>query len=126
MRVADSMNFRIQIFEADGTFVSEFGELGDYLGNFNRLRGVGVDTSGNIYAADASYNNFQIFNQKGELLLTVGKYGMNPGEFVMPAGVHVDKNNRIYVSDQYNKRVQIFEFLGDSPAGEVKQNTSDQ
>ena len=74
-----------------------------------------MDTDGNIYAVDASFQNFQIFNQQGDLLLYVGAGGkVGPGKFSLPAGMHVDKNNQIFVADQYNQRVQIFDYLGNS------------
>jgi DNA-binding beta-propeller fold protein YncE len=105
------MNFRVQVFE-DGKFVKKFGELGDSPGTFSRPRGLGFDSEGHIYVADAAFNNYQIFDDQGRLLLYVGNGGANPGQFHLPAGMFVDKNNRIYVVDQLNARVQVFQFLG--------------
>jgi DNA-binding beta-propeller fold protein YncE len=109
--VADTMNFRIQIFDAAGRFVKTFGTLGDSPGSLNRPKGVGVDSEGHIYVIDASFNNFQIFDEAGQLLLFVGSGGRNPGEFVLPAGMSVDDQDRIYVADQGNSRVQVFQYL---------------
>ena len=109
--VADTLNFRIQIFNADGEFVKTFGTLGDAPGNFNRPKGVAVDSEGHIYVMDASFNNFQIFDQDGQLLLFVGAGGRNHGEFFLPAGLYIDDRDRIYVADQGNSRVQVFQYL---------------
>ncbi len=109
--VADTLNFRIQIFEADGSFQGVFGTLGDTPGSLNRPKGIGVDGEGHIYVADTSFNNFQIFDDAGQLLLFVGAAGKGPGEFFLPAGLNVDSRDRIYIVDQGNARVQVFQYL---------------
>ena len=109
--VADTLNFRIQIFSPGGQFVRAFGVQGDTPGTFNRPKGVAVDSEGHIYVADTSFNNFQIFDQDGTVLLSVGSGGREAGEFQLPAGLYVDGQDRIYVADQGNSRVQAFQYL---------------
>lgn len=109
--VADTMNFRIQVFDADGRVVRAFGTQGDTPGTLNRPKGVGVDSEGHVYIADSSFNNFQVFDEQGRLLLFVGSGGNSPGEFMLPAGLYVDDRDRIYVADQGNGRVQVFQFV---------------
>jgi sugar lactone lactonase YvrE len=110
--VTDTLNFRIQIFDADGQFVRMFGTIGDTPGSLNRPKGIAVDSEGHIYVVDASFNNFQIFDQDGRLLLFVGTGGSRSGEFFLPAGLTIDKHDHIYVADQGNSRVQVFQYLG--------------
>ncbi|MFN7915652.1 MAG: 6-bladed beta-propeller [Vicinamibacterales bacterium] len=109
--VADTLNFRVQVFDPKGQFVRTFGTLGDGPGQMNRPKGVGVDSEGHVYVVDASFNNFQIFDDAGQLLLFVGSGGRNPGEFILPAGMSVDEQDRLYVADQGNSRVQVFQYL---------------
>ena len=109
--VTDTLNFRVQIFDAAGAFLKTFGALGDEPGRLNRPKGIGVDSEGHIYVVDSSFNNFQIFDEDGQLLLFVGTGGRNPGEFFLPAGLYVDDEDRIYVADQGNSRVQVFQYL---------------
>jgi len=109
--VADTLNFRIQIFDAAGKFVRTFGTLGDIPGTLNRPKGISVDSEGHIYVVDTAFNNFQIFDGDGQLLLAVGAPGRNPGEFLLPAGMYIDSADRIYVADQGNSRVQVFQYL---------------
>lgn len=109
--VTDSMNFRVQIFDQDGGFLSTFGTAGDGPGAFSKPRGIGVDSSGHIYVADAEFDNIQIFNSKGDTLLYFGTSGRKPGEFYLPAGIFIDSNDRIYVSDSFNQRIQVFQYL---------------
>jgi len=107
--VTDTLNFRVQIFDADGGFVASIGTQGDGPGQLNRAKGVGVDSEGHVYVADTSFNNFQIFDADGSILLFVGSTGDGPGEFLLPAGLFVDDEDRIYVADQGNARVQVFQ-----------------
>ncbi len=109
--VTDSMNFRVQVFDQDGTFLSSFGTAGDGPGTFSKPRGIGVDSDGHIYVADAEFDNIQIFNSKGDALLYFGASGRKPGEFYLPAGIFIDSNDRIYVSDSFNQRIQVFQYL---------------
>ena len=109
--VLDVRNFRVQIFEADGTFVRTFGEVGDGPGFFANPKGIAVDSDGHIYITDSAFSNVQIFDQKGRVLLFIGGLGPRPGEFHLPAGISVDEQDRIYVADQLNRRVQVFQYL---------------
>lgn len=109
--VADTLNFRIQVFDRDGQVLRVFGELGDSPGRLNRPKGVAVDSEGHIYVADSSFNNFQIFDQQGQLLLFVGQGGSEAGEFSLPAGLYIDDQDRIYVADQGNSRIQVFQYV---------------
>ncbi|MFQ5804168.1 MAG: 6-bladed beta-propeller [Candidatus Methylomirabilales bacterium] len=109
--VADTMNFRIQIFDPDGRFLSTFGRLGDNPGEFARPKGIAVDSEGHIYVSDAAFNNVQIFDEKGRLLLSFGGIGFGKASFWLPAGLYIDHQDRIYVVDQYNHRVQVYQYL---------------
>jgi len=113
--VADTLNFRVQIFDVEGHFVRAFGAQGDTAGTLNRPKGIGVDSEGHIYIADTSFNNFQIFDPDGQLLLFVGAAGRGPGEFLLPSGLYIDKRDRIYVADQGNSRVQVFQYVRSGP-----------
>lgn len=108
--VADTLNFRVQIFDGQGRFVRTFGTQGDTPGTLNRPKGIAVDSEGHVYVADTSFNNFQIFDGEGQLLLSVGSAGRGSGEFLLPAGLYIDVLDRIYVADQGNSRVQVFQY----------------
>lgn len=113
--VSDTGNFRIQVFDHNGSYVRSIGMLGDMPGSFARPKGIALDTYDNLYVIDAAFQNFQIFDKEGRLLLYVGEGGAGPGKFLLPAGIAIDKSNRIYVVDQIPGAVQIFQLLGESP-----------
>lgn len=110
--VVDTMNFRVQIFNADGEFVGLFGQMGDGPGDFARPKGIGVDSQGNVYVADALFDNVQVFDRLGRLLMSFGSLGEGEGHFWLPAGLVVDGHDRIYVADSANRRIQVFQYLG--------------
>lgn len=112
--VTDSLNFRIQILNADLDFVNRFGEAGDGPGYFSRPKGVALDSDGHVYVVDALFDNVQIFDVSGNLLLTFGSSGHQPGEFWLPNEIYIDEDDRVYVSDSYNSRVQIFQYLSEN------------
>ena len=62
--VADTLNFRIQVFDAEGRFKTHLGEGGDGPGTFSRLKGLALDGFGNLYAVDAGHGVVQIFNSR--------------------------------------------------------------
>jgi len=109
--VTDSMNFRVQIFRTDGSFLSAFGKAGDGSGDFSKPKGIAVDSEGHIYVSDAHFDNVQIFDREGRLLLDFGNTGSSNGEMVLPAGVYIDERDRVYVADSYNNRVEVFQYL---------------
>jgi sugar lactone lactonase YvrE len=114
--VSDTFNDRVEIFDADGNFVREFGKPGDGPGYFTRPKGLAVDRDGHIWVADAMQDRVQVFTPEGKLLIWIGNHGMLPGQFSMVAGVLIDKQNRVITSEQYPGRVQIFRYFTDEEA----------
>ncbi len=110
--VADTMNFRVQTFDRDGGFVGEWGQNGDCLRCFSRVKGVALDSVGHVYVVDAAFNNVRIFQPGGELLLFFGEGGNLPGQLWLPSSIHIDENDRIYVVSQYSWRVNVYQYTG--------------
>lgn len=109
--VTDTLNSRIQIFDANGNFLKTFGKAGDGPGFFARPKGLAVDADGHIWVADAVQNRVQVFDQEGQLLMWMGGTGIYPGQFRTLAGLAIDKNNRVFTSEQYPGRVQYFRYV---------------
>jgi len=118
--VSDTMNNRVQIFDADGNFVSTFGKAGDGPGTFARPKGIAIDSDGHIWVADAFQNRVQIFDKEGHLLGFFGSGGSLPGQFGVPSGVYLDKQNRAFVTEQLEGRLQVFRYVTESEAAALK------
>lgn len=116
--VTDSLNFRVQMFDMKGKYLSHIGKLGDASGHLAVPKGVGVDRFGHIYIVDSYFSTVQIFDRKGTFLLSIGAPGRESGRFQVPTGLTVDSENRIYVCDSLNNRVQILQYVGDTSDGQ--------
>ncbi|NMG77279.1 6-bladed beta-propeller [Aromatoleum diolicum] len=112
--VVDGGNFRVQVFNADGTYRDSFGSVGRQLGNFARPKEVAADPEGNIYVADAAFGNFQIFNPDGELLMFIGSRSEQggPAKYILPSGIAIDQDGRVFFVDQWFAKVDVFRPYG--------------
>jgi DNA-binding beta-propeller fold protein YncE len=120
--VTDALNFRAEVFGADGQFKYQLGKIGDGAGNFAAPKGVAVDRDGHVYVADAMFDAIQVFDAQGRLLLGFGEQGTQAGQFWIPNGLYIDAAQQLFVADAYNRRVQVFQILpASSPAtGDVR------
>ena len=109
--VADSGNFRIQLFNLNGDFIRAIGTKGDGAGDFALPKGVALDAEGHIYVVDSHFENVQVFDLEGQLLMAFGNEGRGAGEFWLPAGLAIDEMDRIWVADSGNRRLQVFQYL---------------
>lgn len=124
--VADTLNDRIEIFDADGKFISTFGKNGDGPGYFARPKGVAVDGDGHIWVADGMQDRVQVFNQEARLLISFGGHGLLPGQFQGLVGIAVDKNNRVFTSEIFPGRVQQFRYVTDAEAEQLRKEREGQ
>lgn len=99
--IADSGNFRIQVFDSEMQFLRLLIKDGD-----NKPNGVAVHSSGIIYV---SYSDCQItmFSPGGQLLSSFGSEGVNPGQFQQPLSLAVNEDGTLCVCDFSNNRVQF-------------------
>ena len=119
--VTDTLNNRVEIFDADGNFISQFGKAGDGPGYFTRPKGIAVDADGHIWVADSMQDRLQVFNREGRLLTYVGQgHGELPGQFKALVGVAIDKNNWVFTTEQEPGRLQVFRYVTDAEAATEK------
>lgn len=120
--VTDTLNNRVEIFDADGNFISEFGKHGDGPGYLARPKGIAVDSDGHIWVADQMQDRLQVFNREGQLLTYIGTgHGELPGQFKALTGVAIDKQNRVYTTEQEPGRLQVFKYVTDAEAAAEKE-----
>jgi len=118
--VTDTLNDRVEIFDADGNFINTFGKNGDGPGNFQRPKGIAIDTDGHIWVVDAAQDRVQVFDKDGRLLIYFGQHGEWPGMFMQANDIAIDKQNRVFVSEQFLGRVQMFRYVTDAEAEEKR------
>jgi DNA-binding beta-propeller fold protein YncE len=118
--VTDTFNDRVEIFDADGEFISTFGRNGDGPADLERPKGIAVDGDGHIWVVDAAQERVKVFNQQGRLLIYFGGQGYYPGQFMGPWGIAIDQSNRVIVSETFPGRVQVFRYVTDAQAAAEK------
>merc|ERR1711990_473036 len=107
--VADTNNHRIQVFDKEGNFKFQFGEVGKRDGQLlypNRV--AVVSSTGEIVVTERSpTHQVQIFNKYGQFMR---KFGADVLQH--PRGVAVDPWGRIVVVECKVMRVVIFDMVG--------------
>jgi DNA-binding beta-propeller fold protein YncE len=125
--VTDTLNNRVEIFDADGNFISLFGKHGDGPGYFARPKGIAVDGDGHIWVADEMEDRLQVFNREGQLLTYIGQgHGELPGQFKALVGVAIDKQNRVFTTEQFPGRLQEFHYVTDAEAAAEKAKRAEE
>jgi len=103
--VADSGNSRIQKFDDNGKFITEWGSKGDIYelktelnGYFYAIHGICVNDRDDIYVVDSGNNRIQKFDSNGNFITKwVGdkEYGMR--DICQPESIVVDSEDNFYV-----------------------------
>jgi DNA-binding beta-propeller fold protein YncE len=119
--VCDRGNNRIQVFETDGTFVSEGRIAPATLGN-GSVSDVAFSADRDqrfLYVADGMNERVLILARETlQLLTSFGVGGRYPSHFRELGGVAVDAAGNVYTSeDGQGRRVQKFVFQGMGPLG---------
>lgn len=103
------LDFHIQKFDAEGNFVTRWGEYGSADGKFFSPYGIAIDSHNAIYVSENG-NRIQKFDTDGNFITAWGSYGSAEGQFYSPYGLAVDNHDAIYVADKYNHRIQQFAY----------------
>ncbi len=114
--VTDTMNNRVEIFDADGKYIGMFGQHGDGPGYLARPKGIAIDGDGHIWVADEYQDRVEVFNREGQLLTWLGGHGHFPGQFEALVGIAIDKQNHVFTTEQYPGRMQMFQYVTDAQA----------
>jgi DNA-binding beta-propeller fold protein YncE len=122
--VTDTLNDRVQVFDAEGEFITAFGKAGDGPGFLTRPKGLAVDCDGHVWVVDEAQSRVQVFDHEGRLLAYFGEQGPYPGQFSAPYGITIDKKNRVLVSEQFPGRVQTFQYVTDAEADAARKKVA--
>jgi hypothetical protein len=135
--LADTLANRVERFDPEGNFISQFGEPGTGAGQFENTGGVAVDqASGDVYVFDEGGARVERFDSQGRFLAAwgwgvadgaaasevctagcgAGIQGSGAGQFAGGLGslanvIVVDAGN-VYVADPGNGRVERFDSAG--------------
>jgi tripartite motif-containing protein 71 len=102
----------VQVFDADGRFLAQWGVLGSEPGQMDTPFGIGLDLDGTLLVAEFQGNRVQRFTPEGEVLHGWGGLGSADGQFIWAMDAAVDTQGRVFVTDYSNHRVQVFDRDG--------------
>jgi peptidylamidoglycolate lyase len=111
--VADRENDRIQIFESDGVFLSEWRSRGAW-----RPYGIDVDPSSEwVFVIDGGEQPYLlphrsmivVLDHTGKELQRFGRFGNQDGQFIMGHDIALDQDGNVLAADVLGRRLQRFE-----------------
>lgn len=100
--VADTGNDRIEKFDADGKFVSIFGDPGEREGKMKEPNGIAIDADGNIFVTDS--HNHKVLQYSPDGTFSKEFNGPDTG-FYGPRDIAVGSNKVVYIVDQGRTRI---------------------
>lgn len=131
--IADANNNRVLFYPAGSTTATRvYGQLGSFATNtvnnggsvtangLNAPRGLALDSSNNLYIADASNNRVlfyasgsttpsRVYGQLGSFTVnTANNGGVTANSLSAPNAVILDSNGNLYVADTNNNRVLVY------------------
>ncbi|HEX5840028.1 MAG TPA: 6-bladed beta-propeller [Anaerolineales bacterium] len=109
--VIDLKNVRIQKFDNNGNYLTQWGTEGPGEGQFTHPFDIAIDQQNNIYISDVGSNTIQKFDPAGQFLLRWGKTGYNNGEFSDVYSVAIAPDGNVLVTDSTG-RIQKFDSNG--------------
>lgn len=125
--VCDTGNGRIQVFDTEGNYKSQFGTFTAQAPAPNNLQhpvGIGISPNGHVWVSDndpggdlspverEACNRIVEFGSDGSFIASYGTYGSfgSPGGFFnQPYGIAFDGNGILYVCDRLNNRLQTYD-----------------
>ncbi len=114
--VTDTGNKRVQIFDAEGNPVTQFGGAGIEAGYFDEPVGVAVGPDGSVYVADTWNTRVQKFDASYQLVKEWPVPGWTDQNIFTKPYIAVDSKGTVYASDPTGWRVLVWDSDGDPTA----------
>jgi outer membrane protein assembly factor BamB len=119
--VADGTNHRIQVFKANGTFVSQFGSFGTGPGQFGNIDEVEVASDGSVYVVDNQKEPLSKFTSTGKFSWRLSRLSSDPDAHAIPHGVAVRSDGSVLMSCEDCGHILVI----DPATGRIRQRFAD-
>jgi predicted membrane-bound mannosyltransferase/DNA-binding beta-propeller fold protein YncE len=110
--VTDTGNKRVQVFDADGRFVFQWGGGGVLEGYLDEPVGIAFGPSDEVYVADTWNRRVQVFDPRGNFVRQWPIRGWDAGLADEKPYLDIDADGYVYVTDPGHYRVLVFDNLG--------------
>lgn len=110
--VADTGNNRIEEFNQQGEYLSQFGSEGSGNGQLSEPAALAVTREGDIWVADTGNDRVEEFSPSGKYITQIDPQEGEPGYLEEPEGVAVDRDGDVWVSDTYKGELVEFNAQG--------------
>ena len=98
--VSDRSSHRVQVFDEDGNYLSEWSEHRPYY--------IYMSADQHLWVSDGDHSKIMKFDLEGRLLYSWGTFGTIPGGMWGPHQFSVDSENNFYLADVHVGRVQKY------------------
>jgi DNA-binding beta-propeller fold protein YncE len=99
--VGDRENARIQIFDTEGRFLTQWTGIGYPYGLF-------ITPDQHIWMVDGGFDRIVEFDQTGKILGSIGSPGHQPGQLAWGHFLAIGADRTLFVADVLNWRFQVF------------------
>jgi len=123
--VADSLNGRIEVLDAQGQFVRQIGstsagDQGGADGTFREPWGIAVAQDGTIFVTDTWNHRVEVFDKNGNFIRKWGQFEQVAGESGSglpdgmwgPRAIAISASGQVYLADTGNKRIRVYDRQG--------------
>jgi len=110
--VVDNQLNKIQKFDLDGNFVTQWGIQGNDPGQFMYPSGITIGKNSTVLVVDTGNHRIQQFSSDGDFIMMFGSSGTSDNQFISPMGITTDSEGNIYVSDPSSNRIKKFDSSG--------------
>jgi hypothetical protein len=107
--VADGNNDRVQKFDANGSYLAQWGTSGTAAGQFDWPDGIAIDSAGHVFVADRNNARIQEFDTSGTFIRQWGTQGSADGQFQFNGSVSASDVAPVY---QYGELAYPYDGLG--------------
>jgi sugar lactone lactonase YvrE len=122
--VVDTGNDRVEEFNEQGQYLSQFGSEGAGNGQLSEPAALAVTREGDIWVADTGNNRLEEFGPSGKYITQVDPPESEPGLLEEPEGIAVDRDGDIWVSGtaegelvEFNAQGQYLRTVGSKGSG---------
>jgi DNA-binding beta-propeller fold protein YncE len=109
--VADSNNFRIQVFSSQGKLIDVWqSKQKDNAGGYTIPRGISFDRKGNVWIAHNLAAGVSVSDTTGKRLALFTESEPGDQGMTLPTSTFIDQNNRLYVTAFGGDRVLVYQI----------------